>query len=126
PAGRNAYFPRYRWSYRRNDTWEIIPADRVRIQGTSFILTGPFTDMATDGYNLRAERVEAVSLRSLIPDLEVEGTWVRPVVVHLAAGPEESAAVPLGTHQLPQLPFQPAPTLPPLLGMKFFVGSDLL
>ena len=27
--------------------------------------------------------------------------------------------------ELPQIPFQPAPTLPPLLGMKFFVGSDL-
>ena len=27
--------------------------------------------------------------------------------------------------ELPALPYQPAPTLPPLLGMKFFIGSDL-
>lgn len=125
PAGRNSYFPRYRWSFRRNDAWEVIPPDRVRTQGTSIILTGPFTDMATDGYNLRAERIETVSLRSVIPNLELEGTWLRPVVIHLAYGPESNAAAPLQRHQLPQLPFQPAPTLPPLLGMKFFVGSDL-
>jgi len=125
PAGRNAYYPKYRWSYRRGETWETMPDERIRIQGTSIILTGPFTDMATDGYNLRAERVETVFLRGLIPNLELEGTWLRPVTIHLAAGPETNAAAPLEMHQLPQLPFQPAPTLPPLLGMKFFVGSDL-
>jgi hypothetical protein len=126
PAGRNAYFPRYAWSYRRGDQWDIIPTGRVRYQGTTIILTGPFNDMATDGYNLRAERIETVSLRGFIPNLEVEGTWLRPVVIQLGWGPDSAAAAPLEMHQLPQLPFQPAPTLPPLLGMKFFIGSDVL
>lgn len=126
PAGRNAYFPRYRWSYRRGDNWDEVPAERVRVQGTSIVLTGPFTDMATDGFNLRAERVETISIRNLVPNLEIEATWLRPVVIHLAQGPEPDAAAPVETHQLPQLPFQPAPTLPPLLGMKFFIGSDVL
>jgi hypothetical protein len=125
PAGRNAYFPRYRWAYRRGDAWEILPEERMRYQGTSIVLTGPFTEMATDGYNLRAERIETVHMRGLIPNLELECTWLRPVVVHLAAGPETDAANYFYTHQLPQVPWQPAQTLPPLLGMKFFIGSDL-
>ncbi len=125
PAGKAGYFPRYRWSFRRGDIWEEIPAERVRMHGTSIILTGPFTDMSNDGYNLRAERLESVELRRLIPDLEVEGTWLRPVVVYLAAGPESKAAEPIENESLPQLPYQMAPTMPPLLGMKFFIGSDL-
>ncbi len=126
PAGRNQYFPRYRFSYRRGEIWEEIPAGRVRYQGTSIILTGPFSEMATDGYNLRAERVETVYLRGMMPTLEVESTWLRPVVIHLASGPETSDAVALETSSLPRLPFQPATTMPPLLGMKFFIGSDVL
>ena len=125
PAGRNAYFPRYRWLYRRGDQWEVLPTDRIRYQGTAIVLTGPFTEMASDGYNLRAERIETVFMRGLIPNLELELTWLRPVVVHLAWGPETDAAAYFWTHQLPRVPFQPAPTLPPLLGMKFFIGSDL-
>ena len=125
PAGRNAYFPRYRWSYRRGDKWEAVAMERVRYQGTSIILTGPFTDMATDGFNLRAERIETVNVRGFVPELALELTWLRPVELHLAYGPETTAAAPIQTHDLPQLPFQPAPTLPPLLGMKFFIGSDL-
>src|SRR5690606_8592990 len=58
-------------------------------------------------------------------DLELEMTWLRPVEVFLAAGPETAAAGPIDNAELPVIPFQPAPTLPPLLGMKFFVGSDL-
>ncbi len=126
PAGRNSYFPRYRWSYRKGDSWEVVPTDRVRFQGTTIVLTGPFNDMATDGYNLRAERIETVHLRSVVPSLEIESTWLRPVVVHAAAGTDSTAAAPVELHELPQLPFQPAPTLPPLLGMKFYVGSDVL
>ncbi|MCA9489484.1 MAG: baseplate J/gp47 family protein [Myxococcales bacterium] len=125
PTGRNAYFPRYRWSFRKGDGWETVGPERVRYQGTSIILTGPFTDMATDGYNLRAERLEAVSLRSLVPDLEIEATWIRPVVLWLAAGPESNAAEYIELHSLPRQPFQPATTLPPLVGMKFFFGSDV-
>jgi len=126
PAGRNQYFPRYRFSYRRGEAWEEVPDDRVRYQGTSIVLTGPFSEMATDGYNLRAERVESVYLRALMPTLEVESTWLRPVVIYMASGPETSTAATIESHSLPRLPFQPSTVLPPLLGMKFFFGSDLL
>ncbi len=125
PAGRHGYFPQYRFSYRKGDRWEHVSPERVRYQGTAFLLTGPFSDMATDGYNLRAERVEAVFLRAFVPNLEVEATWLRPVVVHLASGVETVGAATIETHSLPRLPFQPASTLPPLVGMKFFVGSDV-
>jgi hypothetical protein len=125
PTGRNAYFPKYRFSYRKGDTWEVIAPERVRYQGTSMVLTGPFTDMVTDGYNLRAERLETVGLRSLAPNLEVEATWIRPVVLHLAAGTESNAAEPIELHSLPRSPYQPASTLPPLVGMKFFIGADV-
>jgi hypothetical protein len=125
PAGANAYFPKYRWTYRRGDQWEPIPSDRVRYQETSIVITGPLSDMANDGYNLRAERVETVFIRGFLPDLDLEMTWLRPVNIHLAFGPETGAAGPIDMAEMPQLPFQPAPTLPPLLGMKFFIGSDL-
>jgi hypothetical protein len=125
PAGQNAYFPKYKWTYRRGEKWEQIPIERIRYQGTSIVLTGPFTDMANDGFNLRAERIETVHVRSFLPELEMEMTWLRPVVIHCAAGPETKAAGPIELHELPKLPFQPAPTLPPLLGMKMFIGSDL-
>jgi hypothetical protein len=125
PAGRNSYIPRQRWLYRRGEQWEVVPNERIRYQGTSIILTGPFNEMSTDGFNLRAERVETVFMRGLVPELEVELTWLRPVEVNLAYGPETAAAAPIPTAELPCLPFQPAPALPPLLGMKFFIGSDL-
>lgn len=126
PAGRSGYFPRYRFSYRKGDAWEVIAPDRVRYQGTTIVLSGPFTDMATDGYNLRAERLESVNLRAMMPNLEIEGTWLRPVVLYLANGPETGAAGPIELSALPAQPFQPANTLPPLVGMKFFVGADVL
>jgi hypothetical protein len=126
PAGRNSYFPRYRFSYRRGENWEVVSPDRVRFQGTSIVLTGPFVDMATDGYNLRAERLETVFLRAMMPNLEIEATWLRPVVLYLAAGPETQAAAPIDLANLPVEPFQPALTLPPLVGMKFFIGADVL
>ena len=124
-AGRGQYLPQYRWSYRKGDQWEVIAADRVRYQGTTLVLTGPFNDMAADGYNLRGERIETVNLQSLLNELEIEATWLRPVILYLASGPQSGEAAPMESHQLPQLPFQPAPTLPPLLGMKFFVGADV-
>ena len=125
PAGRSSYVPKYRWMYRHEDQWEVVPDDRVRYDGTTVILTGPFTEMANDGYNLRAERIEAVFLRGVVRDLELDLTWMRPVQVHLAFGPETGAAANVPVWELPCSPFQPAKTLPPLLGMKFFVGSDL-
>ncbi|MCO4744014.1 MAG: baseplate J/gp47 family protein [Proteobacteria bacterium] len=125
PAGRGQYIPRYRWLYRRGDSWEEIPHERVRHQDTSVILTGPLTDMATDGFNLRAERIETVNLRGFVPELDLDITWMRPVELFLGSGPETSAAAAIDTAELPTLPFQPANTLPPLLGMKFFIGTDL-
>lgn len=126
PAGRNSYLPRYRWLYRRGEQWEVIPNERVRYQGTAVVITGPLNEMASDGYNLRAERVETVFVRGFLPDLELEMTWLRPVEVHLAAGPETGSAGALASFELPATPFQPAPTMPAMLGYKFFIGSDLL
>ncbi len=125
PAGRNSYLPRYRWLYRRGEQWEVIPNDRVRYQGTSVVLTGPLNEMASDGFNLRAERVETVFIRGFLQELELEMTWLRPVEVHLAAGPETGAALEIATFELPATPFQPTPTQPAMLGYKFFIGSDL-
>ena len=45
--------------------------------------------------------------------------------VHLAAGPETRGATALDRASLPATPFQSASTLPPLMGTKLFVGSDL-
>ncbi|MEN0061703.1 MAG: baseplate J/gp47 family protein [Myxococcota bacterium] len=127
PAGRNAYFPRYRFSYRTQESWIEVPADRVRYQSTSILLTGPFADMAMDGYNLRAERIETVYLRAMMPNLEMKATWMRPVVVHLSSGSDVNAAFPIDPTTLPITPFQlGGPTIPPLVGMKFLIGSDLL
>ena len=125
PAGRNSYLPRYRWMYRRNEVWEEIPGDRVRYQGTSIVLTGPFNDMANDGYNLRAERIETVFVRGFLRDLDAELTWVRPIEYSLGAGPETAGAVPLPLEEAPFTPFQPLPNMPAMLGMKLFIGSDL-
>lgn len=126
PAGRKGYFPHYRWSYRFGDKWETIPANRVHNDGTSIVVTGPFNEMANDGYNLRAERVESLHLEAFLPNLGVSLEWLRPVVLHCAAGPESTAAAPIELTELPVTPFQPAPTVAPLIGMKFFLGSDLL
>lgn len=125
PAGRNSYLPRYRWLYRRGEQWEVIPNERIRYQGTTVVLTGPLNEMAADGYNLRAERVETIFVRGFLQDLELEMTWLRPVEVSLASGPETGAAIAIQNFELPATPFQQAPTLPAMLGMKFFIGSDL-
>ncbi len=125
PAGHEGYLPAYRWSWRRGDRWEDVPLERVRVQGTTTVLTGPFTDLAMDGPNLRARRVETVNLARLVPGLDVAATWTRPVVLQLAAGPADDAAAAIGLHTLPATPFQPAATVAPLMGMKLFFGSDL-
>lgn len=126
PAGANgAYLPRYRWSYRRGEQWEVIPEERVRYNGTSVVLTGPLSDMSADGFNLRAERIETVSLESFLPQLNMELTWLRPVDLSLGFGPDARSVAEIPTWELPALPFQSAPTIPPLMGMKFFFGSDL-
>lgn len=125
-AGRSGLFPGYRWSYRRGDRWMEIPSERVELLGASFVLTGPLTDMATDGYNLRAERVESVAVERLVPGLLPTLTWRRPIEVVLASGPDRDGAVLVEREELPREPFQAMASLPPLLGMKLYVGADLL
>ncbi|TVQ94136.1 MAG: hypothetical protein EA397_03230 [Deltaproteobacteria bacterium] len=124
-AGRGAYVPRYKWSYRRGEQWEVLPIDRVRYQGTTVILTGPFSDMANDGFNLRAERIETVNIRGFLTDLNIDVTWLRPIQVHLGFGPEVNSVAEIPTWELPATPFQASQNLPCLMGMKFFIGSDL-
>lgn len=126
PAGRNSYLPRYRWYYRRGETWERIPSERVRTEGTQIVLTGPLVDMATDGYNIRAERIETVFMRGFCPDLEVDLNWIRPVEVHMLAGEDVRRLEELLAGEGPWSPFQISPVVPPTLGLKLFIGSDLL
>ncbi len=124
--GREGVFPRYAWSWRRGDMWEPVPAGAVEQVGASFVLTGPLLDLAADGFNLRAERRESVDLFGVLPSLRIDAVWQRPADVFLAWGPEVAAASEILAGELPVTPFQPLPTLPALLGMKFFIGSDLL
>ena len=51
-AGKSSYLPRYRWYYRRGESWEEIPMDRVRMERTTIVITGPLTDMAVEGVNI--------------------------------------------------------------------------
>lgn len=125
PAGRDAYLPLYRWSYRRGDGWEDIPADRVTTVGRTITLTGPLTEMAGDGYNLRAERVETVIPQAFLPELDVELSWVRTVDLVMYTGDDTRRLEPLLVDEGPWSPFQIAAMVPPTLGRKWFIGSDL-
>jgi hypothetical protein len=125
PAGQRNYLPTYRWYYRRGEVWEEVPADRVHAEGTMIVITGPLTDMATDGFNLRAERVESVRMRGFAPDLELDLNWQRPVLVHLMAGEDVRRLEVLPMDEGPWSPFQISPVIPPTIGRKLFIGSDL-
>jgi 3'-phosphoadenosine 5'-phosphosulfate (PAPS) 3'-phosphatase len=125
PAGQNSYLPGYRWSYRRGDQWEEIPAECVRIEGTMILITGPLPDMAADGFNMRAERVETVFLRGICPELEVDLTWQRMVELSTLAGEDSGRAATIDLGEGAVSPFQITPILPPTIGRKFFIGSDL-
>lgn len=125
PAGRNAYLPLYRWSYRRGESWEEIPRDRIRVERTMIVITGPLADMASDGYNLRAERIETVFIRGFTPDLDLDLRWIRPVEIHLYAGDDPRRVSQLMLGEGPWDPFQISPVIPPTIGRKFYIGSDL-
>ena len=125
PAGRTSYFPRYRWSYRRGENWEAIPDEQIRVSNTEIVVTGPLTDMATDGFNLRAQRVETVFVRGLVQDLELDLNWIRPVEMHMLAGDDPRRASVLGLDEGPWSPFQMNPAMQPTIGRKWFLGSDL-
>lgn len=125
-AGSHAALPLYRWSFRRGDRWITLPDDRVQRVGVGFTIAGPMPELAADGWNLRAERVQSLDLAALAPGLDVALSWRRPVEVVLATGLDGDAAVAIQTEALPATPFQPVATVAPMLGTRFFVGSDLL
>jgi hypothetical protein len=125
PAGRHSYLPAYRWFFRRGESWEPVPKDRVRVEKTMVIITGPLNDMASDGFNLRAERIETVFLRGLIPELELELDWVRPVEIDLYSADDPRRAERLELGEAPWSPFQINPAIPPTIGRRFYIGSDL-
>jgi hypothetical protein len=125
PGGRSTYLPRYRWYYRRREGWEEIPKERVRTEGTVVILTGPLTDMSTDGFNLRAERIETVHFEGFMPDLELDITWVCPIEIHMSAGDDPRRLEKMLLDEAPWSPFQMAPVIPPTIGRKWYIGSDL-
>ena len=104
PAGLRGYLPSYRWYYRR-EGWEEIPAD-VRTEGTKIVLTGPMTDMATDGFNLRAERLGAAFIRGLAPDLELDLNWQRPVRLSMMCGEDVRRLETLPATEGPWSPFR--------------------
>ena len=126
PAGRRgAYLPKYKWYYRRRENWEEIPQEQLRIQSTTISIMGPLPDMSTDGINLRAERIETVSLKQLCRDLELDLTWVRPVEVNLLAGDSQTEPIPLGIGDSPWDPFQINPMIPPTINRRLFIGTLL-
>ncbi len=125
PAGQNDYLPKYRWYYRRGEAWEEVPPDRVHSNGTMVIITGPLTDMATDGFNLRAERMETIFVRGFAPDLDLDLNWRRPVEVTLMTGDDSRRLTSLPLDEGPWSPFQISPVIPPTIGRKFYIGSDL-
>ncbi len=125
PAGRASYLPRYRWYYRRGEAWEAVPDDRIRVEKTQVVITGPLNDMATDGFNLRAERIETVFIRGLVPDLELDLDWLRPVEIDVFAGDAPRRVEQLLLDEVPWSPFQINPVIPPTIGRRLYLGSDL-
>ncbi len=124
-AGRSGVLPTYRWYFRRGDVWDEIPTDRIRVEGTLVTLTGPFTEMSPDGFNLRAERTETVAMRRLCTELDVDVTWSRPVEIHMFEGDDPRRVLEMLPGEGPWAPFQVAPAVPPTIGRKWYLGADL-
>ncbi len=124
-AGQRDALPEYRWSFRRGETWENLPQDRVRVEGTLITLTGPFPEMSPDGFNLRAERTETVAMRRLCTELDVEMNWSRPIEVAMFAGDDPRRVEELLVDEGPWSPFQITPAVTPTIGRKWYVGTDL-
>lgn len=122
-ARKTKYLPRYRWYYRRGEGWEEVP--KVRSQGTEMLLEGPFPDMAPEGINLRAERIEALQFGVLMPDFDIDVTWIRPIELDMYCGDDVRRLDPLLIDEGPWSPFQLAAQVPPTIGRKWFLGSDL-
>ncbi len=124
-AGRTSYLPGYRWTYRRGENWAVVPTDHVRAERTMITITGPLPDMAGDGYNLRAERIETVFARGFASDLELDLNWIRPVETTMFAGDDPLRVTRLPLDEGPWSPFQITPAIPPTIGRKLYIGSDL-
>ncbi len=124
-AGRNRYLPDYRWYFRRGELWEEIPTDQVRMDTASVTIVGPLPDMASDGFNLRAERIQTVFIQNLVPDLELDMNWIRPVEQDLFAGDDPRRLERMQAGEGPWSPFQISPVIPPTIGRKLYIGSDL-
>jgi hypothetical protein len=124
-AGRSGALPLYRWSFRRGETWELIPVERIRVEGTLVTLTGPFPEMSPDGYNMRAERIETVAMRRLCTELDVDVSWSRPIEVTMLAGDDPRRTEELLPDEGPWSPFQIAPPITPTIGRKWYLGTDL-
>jgi hypothetical protein len=76
--------------------------------GTEVLLTGPLTDMATDGFNLRAERVETVHVRGFVPELELDLSWQKPVELDMFMGDDPRRVERMLNDESPWSPFQMA------------------
>ena len=46
-------------------TEQVIPEEQIRIERTDIQILGPLPNMATDGVNIRAERIEAVHIQGM-------------------------------------------------------------
>ncbi len=124
-AGQRDALPGYRWSFRRGETWDYLPPERVRVEGTLITLTGPFPEMSPDGFNLRAERTETVAMRRLCTELEVDINWSRPIEITMFAGDDPRRVEEQLIDEAPWSPFQMSPTISPTIGRKWYLGTDL-
>jgi hypothetical protein len=125
PAGKNSYLPRYRWSYRRGEMWEEIPEEQIRIERTEVEILGPLPNMAIDGVNFRAERVETVNIKGLCHNFELDMTWTRPVEISLLQGDDPKRLETISLGDVPLDPFQITANFPPTIGRKLYIGSDV-
>ena len=126
PAGKNSYLPKYRWSYRRGEVWEEIPEEQIRIERTEIELLGPLPNMATDGINIRAERIETVNIKGLCYKFNLDMTWTRPVEIDLLQGDDVRRLEETSLADAPLDPFQITANFPPTIGRKLYIGSDVL
>jgi len=125
PAGKNSYLPQYRWYYRRGETWEEIPTEQIRVQETLVEILGPLPNMAVDGINLRAERIEAVNIKGLCHDFDFNMAWTRPVEISLLQGDDSRRLESIFLADAPLDPFQITSNFPPTIGRKLYIGSDV-
>ena len=140
-SGHNKYIPQYKWSYRMGKDWIDLPSEQIFVQGQDIVISGPLPGLASEGINIRAERIESVSVSSLFQDFDIKLQWVRSADVILAKGIFDENATEtsnllleyidhheLMESQTPFLPFQRTDQEEIQSVAKknsFFIGSDL-